>query len=95
MPIPHAQRAEVDLRKLRDYCLDLDHEEGKTQGAFIRRGARHYRRPSGEFARSVVGDDSDERCEAGAARRVRAALYGGLLVRMAWEAGNDSEWVDH
>ena len=29
MPIPHAQRAEVDLRKLRDYCVDLDHEEGK------------------------------------------------------------------
>ena len=29
MPIPHAQTAEVDLRKLRDYCLDLDHEEGK------------------------------------------------------------------
>jgi hypothetical protein len=29
MPIPHAQRAEVDIRKLRDYCLDLGHEEGK------------------------------------------------------------------
>jgi len=29
MPIPHAERAEVDIRKLRDYCLNLDHEEGK------------------------------------------------------------------
>ena len=29
MTIPHAERAEVDIRKLRDYCLNLDHEEGK------------------------------------------------------------------
>ena len=29
MPIPHAERAEVDIRKLRDYCLNLDHAEGK------------------------------------------------------------------
>lgn len=29
MPIPHAERAEVDIRKLRDYCLNFDHVEGK------------------------------------------------------------------
>ena len=29
MPSPHAERAEVDIRKLRDYCLDLEHAEGK------------------------------------------------------------------
>jgi hypothetical protein len=29
MTIPHAERAEVDIRKLRDYCLNLDHQEGK------------------------------------------------------------------
>ena len=29
MPIPHAEGAEVDIRKLRDYCLNLDHAEGK------------------------------------------------------------------
>jgi hypothetical protein len=27
--LPNAARAEVDIRKLRDYCLNLDHEEGK------------------------------------------------------------------
>lgn len=27
--IPHAENAVVDIRKLRDYCLNLDHDEGK------------------------------------------------------------------
>lgn len=29
MLIPHAERAEVDIRKLRDYCLNSEHWEGK------------------------------------------------------------------
>jgi hypothetical protein len=29
MLIPHADRAEVSLTKLRDYCLNLQHDEGK------------------------------------------------------------------
>jgi hypothetical protein len=29
MKIPHADRAEVSLRKLRDYCLNPLHDEGK------------------------------------------------------------------
>jgi hypothetical protein len=29
MPIPHAERAVVDLRKLRDYCLNPLHDEGQ------------------------------------------------------------------
>ena len=29
MPIPHAELAEVDIRKLSDYCLNLEHDEGK------------------------------------------------------------------
>ena len=29
MPIPHAERAEVEVRKLRDYCLNPLHDEGK------------------------------------------------------------------
>lgn len=29
MKIPHADRAEVSLRKLRDYCLNPSHDEGK------------------------------------------------------------------
>ena len=29
MRIPHAEGAEVDIRKLRDYCLNPEHPEGK------------------------------------------------------------------
>lgn len=29
MVIPNAERAAVDIRKLRDYCLNPQHEEGK------------------------------------------------------------------
>ena len=29
MKIPNAERATIDIRKLRDYCLDPTHDEGK------------------------------------------------------------------
>ncbi|MEO0540342.1 MAG: DUF6883 domain-containing protein [Cyanobacteria bacterium P01_A01_bin.105] len=29
MHIPNAKNAVVDIRKLRDYCLNLEHDEGK------------------------------------------------------------------
>ena len=29
MKIPNAERAVVDIRKLRDYCLNPEHDEGK------------------------------------------------------------------
>lgn len=29
MKIPNAERAEIDIRKLRDYCLNPEHDEGK------------------------------------------------------------------
>jgi len=27
--IPHAENAVVDIRKLRDYCLNIEHDDGK------------------------------------------------------------------
>ncbi|MEM8778721.1 MAG: DUF6883 domain-containing protein [Cyanobacteria bacterium P01_G01_bin.49] len=29
MQLPHAENAVVDIRKLRDYCLNLEHDDGK------------------------------------------------------------------
>jgi hypothetical protein len=29
MLIPNAENAVIDIRKLRDYCLNLDHDDGK------------------------------------------------------------------
>lgn len=37
MRIPNAERAVVDIRKLRDYCLDLMHDEGKQKARLFAR----------------------------------------------------------
>jgi hypothetical protein len=37
MRIPNAERVVVDIRKLRDYCLNLTHDEGKHKARlFVR-----------------------------------------------------------
>lgn len=35
MKIPYAEKAEVDIRKLRDYCLNPGHDEGKHKAHFF------------------------------------------------------------
>jgi hypothetical protein len=35
MPIPHAERAVVDIRKLRDDCLNSLHEEGQHKACLF------------------------------------------------------------
>jgi hypothetical protein len=35
MPIPHAERAVVDIRKLRDYCLNPMHDEGQHKACLF------------------------------------------------------------
>lgn len=35
MILPHAENALVDIRKLRDYCLNPDHDEGKHKAALF------------------------------------------------------------
>lgn len=35
MLIPNAEQAIVDIRKLRDYCLNLEHDDGKHKARFF------------------------------------------------------------
>ncbi len=35
MVLPHAENAVVDIRKLRDYCLDPEHDEGKHKAVLF------------------------------------------------------------
>ena len=35
MTLPHAENAVVDTRKLRDYCLNPEHDEGKHKAALF------------------------------------------------------------
>lgn len=36
MLIPNAENAAVDIRKLRDYCLNLEHEDGKHKARLFK-----------------------------------------------------------
>lgn len=38
MLVPNAERAVVDIRKLRDYCLDPTHDDGKHKARLIHEG---------------------------------------------------------
>lgn len=35
MVLPHAENASVDIRKLREYCLNPEHDEGKHKAALF------------------------------------------------------------
>ncbi|BAW96680.1 hypothetical protein NIES970_16190 [[Synechococcus] sp. NIES-970] len=36
MKVPNAENATIDIRKLRDYCLNLDHKDGKHKARLFR-----------------------------------------------------------
>jgi hypothetical protein len=95
MLLPQAERAEVDIRKLTDYCLNPEHWEGKHKARLFAAAlgitlddAPHLRAMLLEM---VLKNDA----QLGLRGRIRATLYGGLLIRMAWEASHDSDWLDH
>ncbi|MBI2472051.1 MAG: hypothetical protein HYV59_12555 [Planctomycetes bacterium] len=48
MKIPNADRAIVDIRKLRDYCLNLLHDEGKHKARLF------------EIALGITGYDAEQ-----------------------------------
>ena len=96
MTIPNSDRAVVDIRKLRDYCLNPLHDEGKHKARLF------------ATALGMAVNDAEHLCDillqavkrpdAKLGRRdtyLWTALHGGLLARMAWVAGHHSEWVDY
>ncbi len=52
MKIPNAARAFVDIRKLRDYCLNPLHDEGKHKARLF------------SAALGMTADDANDLCEA-------------------------------
>ncbi|NUM75616.1 hypothetical protein HUU40_14745 [candidate division KSB1 bacterium] len=51
MKIPNAERATIDIRKLRDYCLDPTHDEGKHKARLF------------AAALGMTADDADDLCD--------------------------------
>ena len=53
MPIPHTDRAIVDIRKLRDYCLNPAHDEGQHK-ALVFAAALGLTVADGEALRNIL-----------------------------------------
>jgi hypothetical protein len=59
MTIPHAERAVVDIRKLRDYCLNPTHDEGKHKARlFVAALGMTRGDAEGVASGSVAGDQN-------------------------------------
>jgi hypothetical protein len=52
MKIPNAERAIVDIRKLRDYCLNFEHDDGKHKAYLF------------FDALGITDNDAEELCDA-------------------------------
>jgi hypothetical protein len=95
MTLPNAERAIVDIRKLRDYCLNLLHEEGQHKARLfaITLGMTA---DDAEDLRDLLLEGSDHSCSApGATGYLRATLHSRLSGGMARQASHDSEWMDY
>ena len=65
MLIPNAERAVVEIRKLRDYCLNPQHDEGKHKARLF----------------AAIGITAQEAEELQSMLRQAARLYHGFLIK--------------
>src|ERR1043166_7825376 len=106
MKLPNAENAVVDIEKLRDYCLNVNHEEGKHK-------ARRFREKLGltandaERLRQVILDailriDAKEQTPSQYGKRVMVEfelswpegkfILSTALVRTAWIIRNGEDF---
>ena len=100
MKLPHADRAEVDIRKLRDYCLSDAHPVGKHKAAVFQTAlglnAAHADLLKGYLLRAAktmeaITDIADD---YGARFRIDFDLVtdaGSAVIRSAWIVRNDED----
>ena len=91
MTVPNAERAVVDIRKLRDYCLDPAHDEGKHKARLFT-AALGMTRDDAEDLRDVLL----QAVKTHEAKPGRRDQYGqryivDFMLEMARQASRDSE----
>ena len=101
MKLPHADRAEVDIRKLRDYCLSDSHPVGKHK-AVVFQMALGLRADDAELLRDCLlraagTEEADAHIadEFGARYRVDFNLVtdaGSAIVQSAWIVRTDESF---
>lgn len=107
MKLPNAENAVVDLRKLRDYCLNPDHPEGKHK-ARVFKGKLGIGRNDAERLRRVIlerilNEDAAEQEPTAYGRRFivefsvsrwegEGFIQNEAVLRTAWIIRNDEDF---
>src|SRR5437879_5433438 len=99
--LPNAERAVVDIRKLRDYSLNPEHDEGKHK-ARVFRAALNFTQEDAERLRDLVLDAARNE-EAMLGKRINhgqlytvdfttEGLRGRVVIRTAWIVALDTDF---
>lgn len=89
MKLPNAARAFVDIAKLRDYCLNGSHPEGRHK-ARVFRSALDLSAEDAEFLRQAI---LDAVAEAEAVAGNSDAYGSRYLVDLELNRGNRKAWI--
>src|SRR5205823_8991150 len=78
-PLPHGDRAIIDIAKLRDYCLNPQHEDGKHKArvfsSALGLGSANAEWLRSQLLQAVITEP---------ALRIAETRFGNLYVRDSW-----------
>src|SRR6266511_2147337 len=99
--LPNAERAVVDIRKLRDYSLNPEHDEGKHK-ARVFKAALGFTRADAQKLREIVIDAArTEEAKLGkgilhgqmyVVDFTTSGLHGNVVIRTAWIIEVDTDF---
>lgn len=105
MKLPHAERAVIDIRKLRDYCLNPNHPEGKHKArvflAKLGLGAADAERLRGLIMEAILVEEAAEQSPNPYGRRFvvdfqvrleEKVVVTFVTIRTAWMIRNDEDF---
>lgn len=75
MNLPQAEQAFVDIRKLRDYCLNPDHPRGKHKARVFREALGLEKRDAEELKQMILARVLESECQ-----EARSDLYGRRYI---------------
>ena len=102
--LPNAERAEVDIRKLTNYCLDATHSKGGSDKAWVFASALGLYQEHGELLRQAILEAvlrevafERERSEYGARYTVYFAMTGPngktTVVTTGWLVATGTDYA--
>ena len=107
MKLPNAENAVVDIAKLRDYCLNPNHPEGKHKARVFQRKLGITRDDAEELRRTILEailkGEAREQAPTSYGRRFvvdftwsvpegKGVILSTALVRTAWIVRNDEDF---